>query len=575
MAVLDGLLDLDLSKFIPDLMAREIFGKPYAEIQDLLYPAVKYHTFLINKKNGGQRIISAPNKKLKRLQRLLLDFLVKTTPEFRSCVHGFIEDRSIVTNAKEHCTPKTTFVLNIDLKDFFPSITFKRVRGMFMKFPFNYHFSTATVLAQMTCLDGTLPQGAPTSPFISNLICRGLDRQLVDIARRNGARYSRYCDDITFSFTKSHHSRLPSAICEFDGAQLTLGLELRNLITEHGFSINEEKVRISGPLRRKEVTGLTINQFPNVRRKFVDEIRGALNAWKTHGYVAAEAVWKTKPYHRQRRKADRPPLHNVLRGKLLYLKAVRSSDDVLYNRLAEKFNQLVQKTTTEISHFKCASLPVVTVVRSAKDVNSAVFVLELEATDETSQEFLCGQGTAFSFGDYGIVTCDHVIRYDNTAIPAKQDGPYYHLIPGAKLTLKHPPTLEEWPAKVLTYDAHRDIALLDFIGEKPKFLENFSSFGAQARKHDNVHLLGFPNWQTSKREYTHDQGRVIGHLKSNSYERIEINTLIRQGNSGGPLVDELFRVVGMAQKGAKQDSGNNECLCVTEMEKWLKSVTGE
>ncbi|MGN6017354.1 reverse transcriptase family protein, partial [Staphylococcus aureus] len=115
-----------------------------------------------------------------------------------SSAMAFVKDRSIVDNAKLHTRKK--YVFNIDLSDFFTSITFPRLRGLLMAKPYSLQSGVATVIAHLCTVGGVLPQGSPCSPVISNMICATLDRQLKGLAIRNRARYSRYADDITFSF---------------------------------------------------------------------------------------------------------------------------------------------------------------------------------------------------------------------------------------------------------------------------------------------------------------------------------------------------------------------------------------
>lgn len=226
-------------------MCKKIFALDFEVISKSIYPKPKYKNFLINKKSGGSRIISEPRAKLKFLQYKLLDFLNEVSGGMKPCVHGFTKDRSIVTNASRHCSPKTRFILNLDLENFFPSITFFRIRGLFQAKPFNFSFGNSTFLAHLCCHNGVLPQGAPTSPILANLICRSLDKELMSLAYRNRATYTRYCDDITFSFSVKTPKKLPGGICNFDGSIANLGVELQQLITKNGFTINPKKTRIS------------------------------------------------------------------------------------------------------------------------------------------------------------------------------------------------------------------------------------------------------------------------------------------------------------------------------------------
>lgn len=155
----------------------------------------KYTVFEVPKKSGGIRIITTPSHSMKRIQRRLNEVLQKVYKP-KPVVYGFVQNRNIVENAERH--KKKNWVLNLDLENFFPSINFGRVRGMFMGKPYNLPASVATLLAQICCFNNELPQGAPTSPIVSNMICAKLDSQLQDLAWQHHCFYTRYADDITF-----------------------------------------------------------------------------------------------------------------------------------------------------------------------------------------------------------------------------------------------------------------------------------------------------------------------------------------------------------------------------------------
>ena len=273
--------------------AQQVLGVPYDSVKAVIYPTQPYRAFAILKRNGSFRTILEPRRRLKQLQMKALEFMKARAAPPKPCVHGFVEDRSIVTNAKRHLETKPYHLLSLDLEDFFPSITFFRVRGVFRKAPFNLSHEVATVLAQLCTFQNTLPQGAPTSPMLSNLVCRSLDRDLMSLARRHRATYTRYADDITFSFSVRDSSRLPPNICTYDSGLVTLGHELMaTLEAQHHFRVNGSKTRISSRQNRMEVTGITINEFPNIKRDFIDRIRGALKAWESHGYALAQTEWE-------------------------------------------------------------------------------------------------------------------------------------------------------------------------------------------------------------------------------------------------------------------------------------------
>jgi RNA-directed DNA polymerase len=200
-------------------------------------PQKRYRNFQIPKRSGGTRPISAPTSSLKIIQRRLNQVLQAVYCP-KVCNHGFVRQKSILTNAREHVCKR--FVLNIDLENFFPSLNFGRVRRMFMGPPYNLNALIATVLAQICCFNNELPQGAPTSPVVSNMICAKMDDQLRDLARRHRCLYSRYADDITFS---TYQSKFPAALARYnDGTGGTeLGNELENLIIKNGSKVNNNK----------------------------------------------------------------------------------------------------------------------------------------------------------------------------------------------------------------------------------------------------------------------------------------------------------------------------------------------
>lgn len=241
----------------------------------VLKPSTQYKTFQIKKKNGGARTISAPLGHLKTLQSALSNLLQDCVEEinqsknegttFQSTLaHGFIRKRSILSNAMMHLHKKN--VLNVDLKDFFDSFNFGRVRGFFIK---NNNFkldpSIATVIAQIACHENKLPQGSPCSPVITNLITHSLDIRLASLAKANSCTYSRYADDITFS---TREKVFPSRLMLETEQGYIPGKRLKSEIRRAGFVLNENKTRIQYKDSRQEVTGLVVNKKPNVKSEY-------------------------------------------------------------------------------------------------------------------------------------------------------------------------------------------------------------------------------------------------------------------------------------------------------------------
>jgi len=221
-----------------------------------------YVQFEVPKRSGGTRLLSAPMPKLAAAQRWVLDEILGKLP-VEDAAHGFVAKRSTVTNAVPH--QGRDVVINLDLKDFFPSITFPRLRGVFAGL--GYSPAVATLLALLCtecprrCVayagkryhvavgERGLPQGACTSPAPRNQVARKLDKRLVGLARKEGWRYTRYADDLTFSAPRGHRGKLPGMLAR-----------IRHVVREEGFRIQEKKGRVQRAAGRQTVTGIVVNE---------------------------------------------------------------------------------------------------------------------------------------------------------------------------------------------------------------------------------------------------------------------------------------------------------------------------
>jgi RNA-directed DNA polymerase len=334
-----------------------------AELLEVSYNRLTYHIsilpenkryidFSIPKKSGQTRTISAPCTPLKILQRKLSQVLYSVY-EPKAPVHGFVPARSILTNAEKHVHKR--FILNIDLKDFFHSIHFGRVQGIFMKPPYNLSKEVAVVLAKICCYSGRLPQGAPTSPIVSNMICARMDSELRKLAQEFKCTYTRYADDITFSTTLSNFpSKLAYLENEADKSKVILGERLKLIIQNNGFDINENKVRLQYKNQHQEVTGLTVNQFLNVKRSFVREISSMLHAWDKFGLQSTEQRHYSKYVQDIQESEHQPPsfkeipsFKEVLRGKINFLGMVRGKDNEIYRKYSDWFHTLSKRESAK------------------------------------------------------------------------------------------------------------------------------------------------------------------------------------------------------------------------------------
>ncbi len=551
-----------LSAKIPSDLALA-FGFPtYASLAALVYPIPKYSTFKLKKKNGSEREIHVPESRLKSVQRQLL-VAFNELDDSRPSVHGFIKGkgRSVVSNARAHSGLQKKYVFNIDLKDFFPSITFARIRGVFLSAPFSLPPRVATVLARICSNNGILPQGAPTSPSISNYICRGLDGRLQFLAKSHLATYSRYADDITFSFTQKYRDKLPGEIVDTSLAMASVGPSLQAAIDENGFIINPAKVRLSSRHRRMEVTGLTVNEFPNVQRRYVDEIRGMLHSWERHGLKLARNSFASRLYKRQLRSEAVPPFENFLRGKLLYLKMVKGQLDKVYNSLARRFNNCI------LSTLGCTTkkLFVSDIVSNELDLEKATFIICCR--NELYNFEL--KGTCFFLENIGIVTCDHVLVYPKNNVgglihtfPAALSGNYFGFSEG-EIFLQDQLETDLCRLEIVWSNQQADVAVLRC--EKTKEVPHFNLQGnISETKTKDILLVGYPFHNPGK-SLSIAEGKIRSRYRNYTLHHYDITPLIRQGNSGGPVLDRDFRVIGVAKDGELQNGGNNGVLKLEEV----------
>lgn len=247
-----------------------------------------YARFQIPKRSGGTREIASPHRHLRRVQGWILE-RVLSKAALEAPAHGFVPGKSILTNAQAHV--KKSVVVNVDLKDFFPTVTFPRVMGAIRTL--GYSPAASTILA-LLCTESprqtvgfggatyhvatgprSLPQGACTSPALSNLVSRRLDRRLSGMARKHGWTYTRYADDLTFSSDSK------------EGAAMLLA-RVRHIVTDEGFEINVPKVRVLKRNAAQTVTGIVVNEKPNAPRSVRRLLRAVLHRAKRNGLAAAD-----------------------------------------------------------------------------------------------------------------------------------------------------------------------------------------------------------------------------------------------------------------------------------------------
>lgn len=237
-----------------------------------------YKRFNLAKKTGGVREISAPMPRLKRVQYWLKANVLEKV-NLHNSAHGFICERSIMTNALPHVGQ--SIVINMDLQNFFPTISYRRVKGMFQRFGYSEEISILLALlsTEPKCdevdMDGetffiaqgerVLPQGAPTSPVIANIICRKLDRRISDCAQKLGFSYTRYADDLTFSSQQNDSETVQKLLWR-----------VKMIIQDEGFILHPQKTKVMRSHQQQEVTGIVVNEKPNLSRKKRKQLRATL-----------------------------------------------------------------------------------------------------------------------------------------------------------------------------------------------------------------------------------------------------------------------------------------------------------
>jgi RNA-directed DNA polymerase len=292
----------------------------------------EYISFSIPKKKGGNRFIQSPGINLMRIQSRLNFFLQNyyhlICPEG---IYGFVINPNkkvkicnIVDNAKIHINKKQ--VLNLDLKDFFPSIHAYRVKELFVSEYFKFNDEVANALALLVTYEGKLPIGAPTSPVISNFVCLELDANLISFCNENQISFSRYADDLTFSSNEDISKDIISSLFE--------------IINSNNFEVNHKKTRLKSYHRKQTVTGLVVNEKVNVDRKTLKMVRAMLyDALKNGVSKAAKKHFQLK---NEMSKMSETYFLNRLDGYINFIGQVRGKEDTLVLKFKEEFKMILK-----------------------------------------------------------------------------------------------------------------------------------------------------------------------------------------------------------------------------------------
>ncbi len=490
-----------------------------------------YTKFIIPKKNGGSREIFAPSESIKNLQRKIKDYIEeKFIPH--NCAKGFRKGCSNIDNAKMHLKPN--WCLNLDLKDFFPSINFGRVYGMLMAEPFNANKKIAVALAHILCFDNMLPQGAPTSPLISNLIAYSLDNKLLSLAKEYHCHYSRYADDISFS---SNAKYIPKELVLFDDLiqEWCVGDVLQKTIENCGFNINHNKTRLLKKNQRQEVTGVLVNTKPNLPREYYRELRSLLYKIKTKGLK--EAAKTNHEKYGYCSDSSEIKLLSFINGKLAYYKSVVGKENSSYNKLCKLYNDSI-----EFKFKDCKST-------KQELIDNAMFIIETPTT----------QGTGFLLKNFGLVTCKHCLGFKQNEECNGDELLLFNKTYETDIFAYRAFNNEKhFKLRVIKVFKDSDLAILKIIDE-----ENFQHWFSLSKENIDNHtknctLLGFPNYSIGSTINEINNIQVVSKKKYMGIDYFCIDKPVIAGNSGGPLLDANNDVLGIACKGAENIEDANE-----------------
>lgn len=479
-----------------------------------------YSHFNIAKRSGKVRTITAPDRRLKLIQRKLapvLDQLYRP----RQPVHGFVAKRSVKTCAEAH--GRRRFVVNLDLQDFFPTIKEKRVAGLLRALGIDRRVSD--IVAHLCCHMGHLPQGGPTSPVLSNMICYRLDTDLQQVAKSCRAIYTRYADDITFS---SHQPLTPLFESVAPGAGPfspdVLAPQLRAAIMSNGFLVNPDKAHYADRNSRRMVTGVKINAGLNVDRRYIRRIRAILHSIEKLGLADAQTKYFSS--------GGKGSLAAHLRGKIAYVAHLKGPTDPVVRSLAQRYNK------------SFPAKPIKLAPTAAERRDRAVWVIEVPDKHN---------GTAFFLSGVGLVTAAHCVE-------GMSEVDVLH--PSRHTTI--------FKVKVRHYDRHRDIAVLDHSDIPSTEFYELEPAANPVVVTDSVLAVGYPLWGLGERLNIRP-GEVSLLTVRSAVPLIEVTQQLTQGMSGGPILNTDGEVVGIIHKGGPEE-GRQLAIKLSELRSSLEEA---
>lgn len=280
----------------------------------------RYSTFCIPKKRGGYRNICAPNQDLRRIQKAIAKVISDrfSPPDF---VNGFVAGKNIVENAQ--CHVRHEYVCTVDLNNFFQSIKRSKLENVISSLGV-FEDDVMSLVLDLCLKEGSCPQGAPSSPAMSNLAMYSSDLAIHAMCTGSDIWYSRYADDLTFS---TNHRFAADFLATIEA-----------ILEKAGFALNNRKTRIRSSKSRQLVTGLIVNEKVNVNRNYIRELRAILHDWKCSGIESACERFNLSNRHSSTLSVDE--FRNMMFGKISFLGMVRGSEDSLFLKFKTEFSDL-------------------------------------------------------------------------------------------------------------------------------------------------------------------------------------------------------------------------------------------
>lgn len=489
-----------------------------------------YRHFTISKRSGGSRTIDAPTGSLLNIQRKLSDSLyeVYKAPD---CAHGFVPKKSIATNAVSHVGHPV--LLNLDLKDFFPSITAARIHGLFSHESFGFSPSLVNLLTNLVCYNGRLPQGSPTSPVLSNMICMNLDAKLTDFCYHHKLYYTRYADDIVISSTSKRAMQ-----AAYSDSERKVSKRIEALINKAGFQINNKKTHIAYRSDRHTVNGIVVNRKCNYPREEYRSLRVLFHNWETKGWEIAARQYADYLISKKLPSISfldesESPIQAVfvshVRGRLDFYSMIDSKNKIPSTSLTKLWDRYRRLTGEKVPR------------AFAEDMVMKTSVEYSTVDDDGLPADVIESGSGFVSKNGVFITCRHCLIETYKHLQSNSD------------TLVNLKRGNEPICSIdindFDYDYSADLAILrapELLGNYPGFRLDFD-YLPQPGEH--VKAFGFAD---GGGEVRIDDAIVTGYRLDKTY--VDVDRPFIAGMSGGPVINNRGNVIGYIVEGSKRDN---------------------